>query len=620
MADYYLKDGFFDRVLADVPCSGDGTMRKNPAIWNKWNTSGSISLHALQITIANRGIQLLKEDGLIVYSTCSMSPYEDEATVAELLRQNKGKLELVDARQFLPDFKCRSGMSDWIVLDDVNASRRKQKQKEFHAKRHVEYAEKAEKAEKEEKEEKEASATATIDIAAGGEEKKVENEKKEEKEGEPASAPQTEAEIAALFKKGVLKHENPYVQAAIDMGMEYYPTFEDVDPTDRNRLRASIFPPTAEEKGWMHLEKCMRCVPHDEDTGGFFVATLRKVPQPEEEKKAEEKVEKAATAATAAEVEEGEHSAKRAKGGEDGESAVTTSTSGKQRGENNNGNGRDPRGIVDFAKWDDAAYAKVAEFYGLTGPAVQGKAFFTRVDSTQIQPEKKTEGPKSVYYFPQPMQDAIEACQMKVVSAGTKVFERRKETNKKGKDDGTKEPKPEGYQEYRLLQDGVHALIPYMTKRKVELTIQDFCNLLDGGLVSFTTLSPETCQKLESQGAGAIVCVYKWNASDMLEGSKEASVNVNYDYIQPLCVMASFGKGKSLNVLCGKTDAESIKHQLESMKVYRPKIVSSLNENSNSSSSKAGAATAAVAEEEKKKEEEEKKKEEEEEEKKEEEA
>lgn len=66
---------YFDRVLCDVPCSGDGTMRKNPEIWSKWSIKGSLSLHCLQLSIAQRGLQLLKEDGIMVYSTCSMSPY-----------------------------------------------------------------------------------------------------------------------------------------------------------------------------------------------------------------------------------------------------------------------------------------------------------------------------------------------------------------------------------------------------------------------------------------------------------------------------------------------------------------------------------------------------------------
>jgi 16S rRNA C967 or C1407 C5-methylase (RsmB/RsmF family) len=69
------KNGFFDRVLCDVPCSGDGTMRKQPNIWGKWNTASGFGLHPLQLQIAERGLKLLKPDGLMVYSTCSMSPY-----------------------------------------------------------------------------------------------------------------------------------------------------------------------------------------------------------------------------------------------------------------------------------------------------------------------------------------------------------------------------------------------------------------------------------------------------------------------------------------------------------------------------------------------------------------
>lgn len=67
--------GAFDRVLCDAPCSGDGTLRKTPNIWGKWSTSSAYSLYPLQLMIAQRGLKLLKEGGIMVYSTCSMSPY-----------------------------------------------------------------------------------------------------------------------------------------------------------------------------------------------------------------------------------------------------------------------------------------------------------------------------------------------------------------------------------------------------------------------------------------------------------------------------------------------------------------------------------------------------------------
>lgn len=71
----------------------------------------------------------------MVYSTCSMSPYEDEAVIAELLRHFKGQLELVDAREFVPVFKARPGMSNWHVVDDALSVKRQANEKKFQAKR-----------------------------------------------------------------------------------------------------------------------------------------------------------------------------------------------------------------------------------------------------------------------------------------------------------------------------------------------------------------------------------------------------------------------------------------------------------------------------------------------------
>lgn len=80
----------FDRILCDVPCTGDGTMRKNPDIWNKWHPTQALGQHKLQARIAERGAQLLKVGGRMVYSTCSLHPAEDEAVVAFLLRRCQG--------------------------------------------------------------------------------------------------------------------------------------------------------------------------------------------------------------------------------------------------------------------------------------------------------------------------------------------------------------------------------------------------------------------------------------------------------------------------------------------------------------------------------------------------
>ncbi|XVF17295.1 hypothetical protein REPUB_Repub10bG0107400 [Reevesia pubescens] len=107
----------FDRVLCDVPCSGDGTLRKAPDIWRKWNGGMGNGLHCLQIHIAMRGLSLLKVGGRMVYSTCSMNPVENEAVVAEILRRCGGSVELVDVSDELPQLIRRPGLIKWKVRD-----------------------------------------------------------------------------------------------------------------------------------------------------------------------------------------------------------------------------------------------------------------------------------------------------------------------------------------------------------------------------------------------------------------------------------------------------------------------------------------------------------------------
>ncbi|GFH09075.1 SAM_MT_RSMB_NOP domain-containing protein, partial [Haematococcus lacustris] len=71
----------FDRILCDVPCSGDGTMRKAPDIWRRWSVTSGNGLHIMQLRIAMHGCRMLQVGGLLVYSTCTFNPIEDEAVV-----------------------------------------------------------------------------------------------------------------------------------------------------------------------------------------------------------------------------------------------------------------------------------------------------------------------------------------------------------------------------------------------------------------------------------------------------------------------------------------------------------------------------------------------------------
>ena len=72
-------------------------------------------MHPLQLQIALRGAALLRVGGLLCYSTCSLSPGEDESVVAELLRRCGGALELVDVSTMLPELQRRPGLHAWQV-------------------------------------------------------------------------------------------------------------------------------------------------------------------------------------------------------------------------------------------------------------------------------------------------------------------------------------------------------------------------------------------------------------------------------------------------------------------------------------------------------------------------
>ncbi|KAK7505251.1 hypothetical protein BaRGS_00003413 [Batillaria attramentaria] len=168
----------FDRVLADVPCSGDGTMRKNIDIWRKWSPIMGVGMHSLQLKILKRGLELLEVGGRLVYSTCSMHPAEDEAVIAEMLRKCQGSVELVDISSYLPGLKTVAGLRSWKLMT----------------------------------------------------------------------------------KYGQWIESHDAVPAQL-----------------KTQFLKSMFPPTDAEAETFNLHRCVRILPHHQDTGGFFIAALQKV-------------------------------------------------------------------------------------------------------------------------------------------------------------------------------------------------------------------------------------------------------------------------------------------------------------------------------------------------------
>jgi 16S rRNA (cytosine967-C5)-methyltransferase len=76
----------FDRVLVDAPCSGTGTLRRNPEIRYRLSAEDIPKLAATQKQFLHNAAGVLKRDGRLVYSTCSVEPEENEHVVDDFLR------------------------------------------------------------------------------------------------------------------------------------------------------------------------------------------------------------------------------------------------------------------------------------------------------------------------------------------------------------------------------------------------------------------------------------------------------------------------------------------------------------------------------------------------------
>jgi 16S rRNA (cytosine967-C5)-methyltransferase len=107
----------FDRVLADVPCSGTGTLARNPEIKWKLTPQDLHDLQARQVAILRAAMRYLAPGGRLVYSTCSLEPEENEQVVAACLHAESG-FQIIPARQELARLQ-ESGELVWQNLDQL---------------------------------------------------------------------------------------------------------------------------------------------------------------------------------------------------------------------------------------------------------------------------------------------------------------------------------------------------------------------------------------------------------------------------------------------------------------------------------------------------------------------
>lgn len=510
----------FDRVLCDVPCSGDGTLRKAPDMWRKWNPGMGNGLHSLQIQIAMRGLSLLKVGGRMVYSTCSMNPVEDEAVVAEILRKCGGSVELVDVSSELPQLVRRPGVRKWKVRD-----------KDLWLASH-----------------KDVSKFQRYHIL-------------------PSMFPSGKSYVAPANKD--LEHENGENAISED----------GIQPTEDAYTEDLI-----EEVSDLPLERCMRIVPHDQNSGAFFIAVLQKLsPLPAIQEKPCKKrnlfkknpelqgklldqvtednsglepdsrdvaVEKISEAATEADliVDEPDEADM-----EPDPSNISNQDSEETKalvnGETDSGKAVGKRKLQLQGKWkgvdpvlffkDESIINSIKMFYGIDESfPFDGHLISRNSDKNHV---------KRIYYVSKSVKDVLGlnfrvGQQLKIASIGLKMFERQ--TSR----EGTSTPCS-----FRISSEGLPVILPHITNQILYASSVDFKHLLQYKAIKFADfVDAEFGEKASKLMMGCCVIVMR-DSKTMLDPTK----------VDASTIAIGCWKGRSnLNVMVTAIDCQELLERL----------------------------------------------------------
>lgn len=108
LAEYF--PGYFDRILVDAPCSGEGMFRKMPEATEHWNLDYIPTCAGMQKDILDQAARMLKPGGTLVYSTCTFAPEENEGTIQSFLRRHPNFI--IKEIPQIEGFQC--GHPEWV--------------------------------------------------------------------------------------------------------------------------------------------------------------------------------------------------------------------------------------------------------------------------------------------------------------------------------------------------------------------------------------------------------------------------------------------------------------------------------------------------------------------------
>lgn len=444
-----------------------------------------------------------------------MNPMENESVVAELLRITDGSLILEDPRQRMEGLVARPGWSTWRVLREHNSKAKKDHKKKNSAKmiaKRKEWEEKRQKGECDPPKERQGDAT------------DVQEEEKFERSPYhtlPYIAPPT-------WDDTTLR------ERTTSLGFVEYTSYADVEPEWRRRVRASCFPPTEQEATGFELHKCLRCLPHDMDTGGFFVALFKKVKplSPDatarmhlmaKESRGGIEVDSHLNKDVEVKTDDGEdeimrkaptgkigmhHNKIKIENGDiadevkhsectdaceikeepgDLEKAPIVHNKKKKKEHNDLSN-------EDFIALDDSIWPPIIDHFGLK-PEFPKEQYMARAS-----------GEAKVLYFiaksiKEQLIDRNIQKRVTVINSGLKAFERCSISD--------------GQNKYRISQEAIQFVLPYMTKRVYIASSDDFYKCCAKGFMEFNIFSQKFQDELKDIGNGSFVVALEGHENDL---------------------------------------------------------------------------------------------------------
>jgi NOL1/NOP2/sun family putative RNA methylase len=117
-----IYDNYFDKILVDAPCSGLGILQKKDEVNNWWSQERAKGLGELQLKLLITAIKMLKTGGEIVYSTCTLTPEENEGVIDIIL--DKYPVELVEIELPVRSHKGFSAYDGKTFNEQIRKTRR----------------------------------------------------------------------------------------------------------------------------------------------------------------------------------------------------------------------------------------------------------------------------------------------------------------------------------------------------------------------------------------------------------------------------------------------------------------------------------------------------------------